>query len=62
MAYQTNSVNQTTTTQNFERYVRSKDLSKLDFSLLGSDNNTPLFLRKKLYILLQFESLCKCGL
>lgn len=42
MAYQTNSVNQTTTTQNFERYVRSKDLSKLDFSLLGSDNNTPL--------------------
>ena len=42
MAYQTNSVNQTTTTQNFERYVRSKDFSKLDFSLLGSDSNTPL--------------------
>ena len=46
MAYQTNSVNQTTTTQNFERYVRSKDLSKLDFSLLGSDNNISSFLRK----------------
>lgn len=42
MAYQTNSVNTTTTTQNFERYVRTKDLSKLAFELLGSDNNTPL--------------------
>lgn len=42
MAYQTNSVNTTTTTQNFERYVRSKDLSKLEFELLGSDSNTPL--------------------
>ena len=42
MSYQTNAVNQTTTTQNFERYVRSKDLSKLSFELLGSDSNTPL--------------------
>lgn len=42
MAYQTNAVNQTSTTQNFERYVRSNDMSKLDFSLFGSDSNTPL--------------------
>lgn len=46
MAYQTNSVNQTATTQNFARYIRSKDMSKLDFSLLGSDSNTPLSYEK----------------
>lgn len=42
MAYQTNSVNTTTTTQNFARYIRSKDLSKAEFELLGSDSNTSL--------------------
>ncbi|MDE5636656.1 MAG: TonB-dependent receptor plug domain-containing protein, partial [Alistipes sp.] len=42
MAYQTNSLNQTRTTQNFERYIRTKDLSGLYFTQKGSDLNTPL--------------------
>lgn len=42
MAYQTNSLNQTSTTQNFERYIRTKDMSGLYFTQKGSDLNTPL--------------------
>lgn len=42
MAYQTNSLNQTRTTQNFERYIRTKDMSGLYFTQKGSDLNTPL--------------------
>lgn len=42
MAYQTNSVNSTSTTQDFERYLKTKDASKLEFEKLGSNINSPL--------------------
>lgn len=41
-AYQTNSVGSLRTTQDFERYQRSTDYSKLDFSRKGEQQNTPL--------------------
>ena len=42
LAFHTFSHNGTYTTQNFERYVRSSDLSQLNFSKKGSYENTPL--------------------
>lgn len=42
LAFQSNSLNQTSTTQNFERYVRTKDMSGLYFTHKGSELNTPL--------------------
>ncbi len=42
MAYQTNALNQTATTQNFERYIRTKDMNGLYFIQKGADTNTPL--------------------
>jgi TonB-linked SusC/RagA family outer membrane protein len=42
MAYQTYSRNHTRTTQNYERWVRSNDLSELTFTKKGSEENTPL--------------------
>jgi len=42
MAYQTFTNNVTYTTQEFMRYVRSSDVSQLDFSRKGSWENTPL--------------------
>ncbi|MDR1524437.1 MAG: SusC/RagA family TonB-linked outer membrane protein [Tannerella sp.] len=42
LAYQTNSLNNTVTGQNFERYVRSNNLSELIFTKKGTNENTPL--------------------
>lgn len=42
MAYQTCTLNQTATTQNFERYIRTKDMNGLYFTQQGSTANTPL--------------------
>jgi TonB-linked SusC/RagA family outer membrane protein len=42
MAYQTYSNNVTYTPQDFERYVRSKDYSVLEFTKKGTNENTPL--------------------
>lgn len=42
MAYHTNSVNWTNTTQDYERYTRTKDADKLEFILLGTNTNSPL--------------------
>ena len=42
MAYQTYARNQTYTTQNYERYVRSSKMDELEFSKKGSEENTPL--------------------
>ena len=42
MAYQTSTLNQTRTTQDFERYIRTKDMSGLYFTQKGSSLNSPL--------------------
>jgi TonB-linked SusC/RagA family outer membrane protein len=42
VAYQTYSRNETMTSQNFERWVRSNDLTQLSFTKKGSAENTPL--------------------
>ncbi|MDR1865338.1 MAG: SusC/RagA family TonB-linked outer membrane protein, partial [Bacteroidales bacterium] len=42
MAYQTYARNTTATSQNFERWVRSSDYGKLEFTKKGSEENTPL--------------------
>ena len=42
IAYQTYSLNNTITSQDFERYVRSSDFSVLEFTKNGSNENTPL--------------------
>lgn len=42
MAYQTSTLNQTLTTQDFERYIRTKDMSGLYFTKKGSSLNSPL--------------------
>jgi len=41
-AYQTNSVGSLSTTQNYERWLRSSNPDTLVFTKKGSDNNTPL--------------------
>ncbi|MDR1102697.1 MAG: SusC/RagA family TonB-linked outer membrane protein [Tannerella sp.] len=40
--YQTNSVNSQYTSQTFERWVRTPDFSKSEFTRYGTDENTPL--------------------
>ncbi len=47
MAYQMYGVNETNTTQNFERYVRSANYSQLDFTKYLTYENTPLAYSKK---------------
>jgi len=42
IAYQTNNVNSTFTTQNYERWIRSSDNDQLSFIKKGSETNTPL--------------------
>ncbi len=42
LAYQTNSVGSLGTTQDYERYVRTNDIDKLEFNKKGAQNNTPL--------------------
>ncbi len=42
LAYQTNSVGSLGTNQNYERYVRTNDVNKLDFVKKGAQNDTPL--------------------
>ena len=41
-AYQTNSVGSLSTTQNYERYIRSENWDELEFTKKGEQNNTPL--------------------
>ncbi len=41
-AYQTNSVGSLTTTQNYERWLRSDNTDELIFTKKGTNNNTPL--------------------
>ena len=42
LAYQTNAVGVLSTTQNFERWVRTNNLDVLEFTKKGSETNTPL--------------------
>lgn len=42
MAYQTNSFNQTATTQDFERWIRTNDLNTLQFTKFGTSLNSNL--------------------
>lgn len=42
LAYQTNSVGSLATTQDYERFMRTSDLTKLEFAKKGSNNTTPL--------------------
>ncbi|WP_175628641.1 SusC/RagA family TonB-linked outer membrane protein [Bacteroides acidifaciens] len=46
MAYQTSTCNQTFTKQDFERYIRTKDMNGLYFTQQGSAANTPLVYSK----------------
>ncbi len=46
MAYQTNSVGSLSTTQNYERWVRTNDMDTLLFSKKGSETNSPLAYNK----------------
>lgn len=42
ISYQTNAINKTNTLQTFETWVRTNDLEKLEFTKLGTADNTPL--------------------
>ncbi len=46
MAYQTSTLNHTATTQDFSRWVRTKDMGDLFFTQKGSNLNTPLVYSK----------------
>ena len=47
MAYQMYGINLTSTYRNYERYIRSNDLSRLDFTKYGTSENTPLAFAKQ---------------
>ncbi|MCC8018488.1 MAG: SusC/RagA family TonB-linked outer membrane protein [Rikenellaceae bacterium] len=46
IAYQTESLNSTSTLQNYERWIRTSDTGKLEFMKYGTENNTPLVYNK----------------